>query len=678
LPDVLVKTPFSEADPVTEVIHGIPVTDPYRWLEDQDSSRTRQWLTDQTSFAREYLDAIPGRDRIRSRIREFLEIETYDSLLIAGHDYFFRKRLPDQEQPCIYMREGPEGKDRLLVDPSDRGIGKYAAVKPLAVSPDGKILIYEVKEGGERTSCLELLDIQTRNRLPDELPRGYLRAFAFAPDSQSFYYAQDPIDQTRPFHRAIYQHKLGTPVEEDLSVFDAGEANSVRLALTAGPKYLLVLVYRFLERRLLDCYLQPFESGAPAKRIVDGIDYLFAPQFVDDRIFVQTSHKAPNFRIAELHLHSDGGHDFVDVVPARDAMILSWIVLRQHIVVSYLEGTSFKFRIFDLFGKKVGEVPLKGGETARLITGDLQRDEILFECESFFDSPAICRYSLVSKVRTAWTNSAISLDTSLYTHRQVWYRSGDGTNIPMYLVGRNDVLERKCNPAILTSYGGFRHVMTPQFSVFVSFLMEKGCVFALPSIRGGGEFGAGWHAAARRHNRQRAFDDFLSAAESLIDTGTAAPSRIAIFGGSNSGLLVGAAMTQAPGLFRAVLFNAPLLDMVRYHLFNGADKWKEEFGTADDPEDFVVLWSYSPYHRVTDNTAYPAVMMISGDSDQNCNPLHARKTVARLQSANVSSYPIILDYSPYRGHSPVLPLSTRIDALTDRMAFLCDQLGLTV
>jgi prolyl oligopeptidase len=230
----------------------------------------------------------------------------------------------------------------------------------------------------------------------------------------------------------------------------------------------------------------------------------------------------------------------------------------------------------------------------------------------------------------------------------------------------------------MTSYGGYGVSMTPQFSIFVAFLIERGCIFALPNIRGGSEFGNQWYEAARRRNRKVAFADFLSAAEWLIKTGRTEQRKLAIFGGSNSGLLVGAAMTQRPDLFRAVVCMVPILDMLRYHLFDNAHVWKEEFGTANDPEDFTALFRYSPYHNVRDDTAYPATMIVSGDSDQNCNPLHARKMTARLQAATVSDLPIILDYSHHRGHSPVLPLTERVEGLTDRMAFLCDQLRLIV
>jgi prolyl oligopeptidase len=676
LPDLLTQPPITRVDPITEPIHGVSVVDPYRWLEDGDSRDTREWIEQQSAFARGYLDGISGRNQIERRIREFLEIETCDSVLVAGGHYVFRKRLPREEQPCIYARKGPDGPDRLLINPADRGAGKYIAVNPLAISPDGNILAYEVKEGGERTSSLEFVDLETGNRLPESLPRGYLRAFAFGPDSRTFYYSVEPVDHSEPFSHVVYQHEIGHYLNEDQIVFNAGNANTLRIGLMSGPTYQLIFVQRILDRIVIDCYLRTYTSNAPARHILQNIDYVFAPQFIGDRILALTNLDAPNLRVVELRLHPNGSHDLVELVPSRPALIQQWLGLREYMVVSYLEGTSFKVCVFDPFGKPLGEIPIPEDSTIRLLPCFGDADEFMFTCESFFESQSIHRYSVTGGQQSTWSKPGISLDRSIYGQRQIWYCSKDGTRIPMFLVGRHDLLEAKHNPVILTSYGGFQTSMTPQLSVFVAFLMEKGCLFALPNIRGGGEFGAEWHVAAQRHNRQTAFDDFLSASQSLTDKGVAAPDKIAIFGGSNSGLLVGAAMTQAPSLFRAVVCIAPLLDMVRYHLFNGAAKWKEEFGTAESPDDFAALWRYSPYHRILDNVSYPAVMMISGDADQKCHPLHARKMIARLQAANTSAHPIILDYSKHRGHVPVLPLSIRVGALTDRMAFLCDQLGL--
>jgi prolyl oligopeptidase len=670
--------PFSEQKPVTETLHGVPVTDPYRWLEDQDSPRTRAWIEEQTCYARTYLDKIPGRDLIRERIREFLAVETYDSLQKAGNRYFFRKRLPDQEQPCTYMRDGADGEDQLLIDPAARGTGVYTAIKPLRVSPDGRLLLYEVKEGGERTGIFELLEIDTRKRLPDLLPRGYLRGFAFAPDGKSFYYAHEALDTKRPFYRAAYHHVLGTPFSEDREIFFAGEDEKIRLGLFSESKRLVFFVYRFLEKTLTDIYLKPLERDGLPKAVFCGIDYSLGVRFLGDRILAITDRAAPNRRIVEIRLRDNGEHEWIDIIPESDTPISNWLVVGDCIFVSYMKQMTHQVCIFDFFGKKIGEMPIRSDETVRMIGGSADSDELLLETESFVEPIGIFRYSARGNERTLWAKRSAPFDSENYSHSQVWYASKDGTSIPMFLVGRQEVLDRGGHPTIMTSYGGYGVSMTPQFSIFVSFLMEHGCLFALPNIRGGSEFGVEWHNAAKRRNRQTAYDDFLCAAEWLIKTGRTSPGKLAIFGGSNSGLLVGAALTQRPDLFSAVVCMVPMLDMLRYHLFDNAHVWRDEFGTVDDPDDFAVLAKYSPYHQVRHGVAYPATLIVSGDADRNCNPLHARKMTARLQAANVSEHPIFLDYSKFRGHSPVLPLSERVEALTNRMAFLCDQLQLSV
>jgi prolyl oligopeptidase len=670
--------PHSHVEVVTDILHGISVEDPYRWLEEQDSPRTRTWIAEQIRYARNYLDAISGRELIRRRIREFLAVETYDSLQKTGDRYFFRKRLPNQEQPCIFMREGAEGQDQLLVDPLSRGTGDYTAVKPLQVSPDGRLLLYEVKQGGERTGTFELLEIEARMCLPDSLPRGFLRGFAFAPDSKSFYYAHEAMDAKRPSYRAAYRHVLGTPSQEDEEILFAGEDTTIRLALFSEGGRLVFLLYRFLEKTLTDIYLRRIESAAAPEQIFRGIDYSLALRLVDDRIFALTDRDAPNRRIVEILLRDDGQHEWTTIIRETSARIDAWHIARDRIFVSYLEGMIPHIRIFSLSGEPFGEIPIAAKDTVRIIGGSREGGELFFAAQSFTEPPHLSRYSVATGENTPWAEQSVPFDPASFAHFQVRYTSKDGTSIPMYLVGRHDVLAKGDNPTILTSYGGHGKSVTPEFSVFVAFLMECGCLFALPNIRGGSEFGVEWHRAAKRRNRQTAYDDFLSAAEWLQNTGRTSPGKLAIFGGSNSVLLVGAALTQRPELFRAVLCIVPMLDMLRYHLFDNAHIWNKEYGTADDPEDFAVLHSYSPYHRVQDGVVYPAAMIVSGDADRNCNPLHARKMTARLQAANVSAHPIFLDYNAFRGHSPVLPLSERVEALTDRLAFLADQLELSV
>ena len=678
MPELIFRPPLTPAQPVTEILHGVSVTDPYRWLEDQNSPRTRQWIREQTEYARGYLDGIPGRAKIRKRIHELLAVETYDSLQKAGGRYFFRKRLAEEEQPSIYMRQGPEGRDELLIDPSVQGKGIHTAVKPLRVSPDGRLLLYETKEGGERTGTFALFEIESRKTLPDVLPRGYLRGFAFAPDGRSFCYVHEPAETKPPFRRAAFQHVLGTDFCEDREIFFAGDEQTIRLGLTSGGSRLGFLACRFVEKTRTSFYLKSFDPWESPRCVLEEAECIFGPVLAAGKILAITDCGAPNLRIIELRPGQGREAEWVEIVPEGKGRIQHWTVVADRVLVLSGRGTDRRIASYDLEGRKIEELPIQPEETLRITGGTPESDEVFLERESFTEPISIVRYSPGKNESALWSKRAVPFDPSPYSHERVAYPSKDGTRIPMYLAGRREVLAGGCHPAIMTSYGGYGVSMTPQFSIFVAFLIERGCLFALPNIRGGSEFGREWHEAARRRNRQTAYDDFLAAADWLIESGRTSPDQLAIFGGSNSGLLAGAALTQRPELFRAVVCMVPMLDMLRYHLFDNAHVWKEEFGTAEDAEDFQALLRYSPYHQVRDGTNYPATMIVSGDADRNCNPLHARKMTARLQAANGSTHPIFLDYSPYRGHSPVLPLSERIEALTDRMAFLCDQLRLPV
>jgi prolyl oligopeptidase len=657
----------------------VPITDPYRWLENQESAQTREWLQAQHEYSRAYFDGIPGRTRIEQRVRELLDVETHDSLQKSGHRYFFRKRMPGQEQPCIFMREHADGTDQILIDPSKRGSGPYTAVRLLRVSPNGQLLLYEIKEGGERTGKFELLDLATRQTLPDALPRGYLRGFAFSPDSKSFYYVHESQNDKRSFSCAAYHHILGGNFDCDREIFVAGQNPRVRLHIVPGTAELGFLVLHFGEHNATDFYLWSMDGERGPESILRGAEYRFAPILLSDgRILAITDRDAPNYRIVEVHERLQREPEFTDLVPETGAVIQNWTIVEGRIFVCYVRELKTEVDIFNLEGSRIGQLPVASSNTIRLQGGVEDSDELLFETESFASPVRTYRYAPARNEINLWEERRVPFQSENFSHIRVWFTAKDSTKIPMFLAGRNDVLENGSQPTIMTSYGGHGVAMTPQFSVFVAFAMEQGCVFALPNIRGGSEFGIKWHHAARRRDRQVAFDDFISAAEWLIGTGLTQPRQLAIFGGSNSGLLVGAAMTQRPELFQAVVCMVPILDMLRYHLFDNAHVWKGEYGTTDDAEDFRALLGYSPYHGVRDGTAYPATMIVSGDLDQNCNGLHARKMTARLQAANVSEHPILLDYSGHRGHSPVLPLSTRINALSDRMAFLSYELQLPV
>jgi len=678
MPILVGPPPQTPIDSVTDVLHGVMVDDPFRWLEDQNSPATREWLRVQKRYTRSHLDGIPDRHRIRSRIHEFLAVETYDSVQIVGHRYVFRKRLAEQEQACIYLREGPEGKDQLLLDPAKLSGGKYLSVRPLLLSQDGNLLLYETRDGGERMGTFQILDIPSGETLSDAFPRGYLRGFAFTRDCRGFDYVHEPALQGKLSRSTAYRHEFGTSFDNDHVIFSADGSATTRLQMIAGNECLGFLVYRFVERTYTDFYLWPRDGKSDPKKIVEIADYMFGPRLLDDgRIVAITNSGAPNLRIVEVRQQQGRQAEFVDLVPTTDHLIENWIVTKSRIFVSYLQELRTRIAVFDLDGRFLHDLAINSSDTVRMTGGSCDCDELIVERESFTKPIEIWRYPKPGFEPRIWARKEIRFEECCYWQEQVCFEAQDGTEIPMFLVGQRKVLEGGPNPTIMTAYGGYGTSMTPQFSVFAAYLMERGCVFALPNIRGGSEFGAAWHEAAKRRKRQVAFDDFIHAAEWLIATRRTEPAKLAIFGGSNSGLLVGAALTQRPELFRAVVCMAPLLDMLRYHLFDGAYVWKDEFGTSEDPADFPALAAYSPYHRVRCGVQYPATMLISGDADQNCNPMHARKMTARLQMAG-SAHPVILDYSEYRGHSPVLPLSERIDGLTDRLAFVCGQLGLAV
>ncbi|MGC2331867.1 MAG: hypothetical protein WA581_10460, partial [Candidatus Acidiferrales bacterium] len=347
MPGLTSPPPITPVEPVTEILHGVPVTDPYRWLEDQDSPRTREWIRNQTCCARAYLDGISGRGRIRQRIREFLAVETCDSLQKAGNRYFFRKRLAEQEQPCVYMREGPSGKDELLIDPSARGSGRYTAVKPLRASPSGRLLLYEIKEGGERTGTFEILDVDARNVLPDVLPRGYLRGFAFASDEKSFYYVHEPLNAKSHSRRAVDHHALGTEFSEDRETFCAGEGDQIRLTVIADKNRLGFLVHKMFEKTLTSFYLQRLDEENPPACVLPDAEFRIGPAFVRDTILAITDRGAPNLRIVELRLRENQDVEWSDMVPENESRIQQWAVVADRTLVSYIRQAETHVSVFD-------------------------------------------------------------------------------------------------------------------------------------------------------------------------------------------------------------------------------------------------------------------------------------------------------------------------------------------
>jgi prolyl oligopeptidase len=680
MPQLSQTRPNTPAEVVTDIIHGVEVADPYRWLENQNSPRTREWLREQTLYTRAYLDAVPGRKRIRKRIQELLAIEVVSEPWKVGNRYFYLKRKAEEEQPAIVMRYCNSAEEIVLVDPALRGQGSAIAVSILKIAPDGNVLAYGVRHDGTDSQAVEFLDIAHRCVLPDRLPEGLGPGLVFSLDGLGFFYTHEISNSSRPNHRAVYSHQFGRRPEEDLEIFVAGENANLHIGLFASSDGKL-LGYRATHSQdpiTFDLYVQDLASGGSAQKIMERAESVFCPFFVGHNLFALTDHKAPNYRIVTIDLDHPDPDRWSDFVPESHRRIEDFATVGNWLCVGYVENRFTRIEALGLTDGCRVTIPCPPNGTARLIRRPPETDTLFYEFSTFDQPTAIFSYQPSTCKHEVWAQPKIAFDPSSIKLQQVQYKSKHGTEVPMYLVAGMQGPPNSPLPTLLTGYGGFGYNHTPEFKASSAFLLEQGFLLAVANVRGGGELGQEWHLAGKRHNRQNSFDDFIAAAEWLVDNGYAEPTKLAISGGSNAGLLVGAALTQRPSLFRAVVCSGPLLDMLRYHRFDHADRWIGEYGSADNSEDFQHLFAYSPYHHVQDGLPYPSVMLVSGDADTRCNPMHARKMAARLQAATSSGHPILLNYRPTWGHIPVQPLNLRVEAVTDRLAFICHELGVNV
>ncbi|MGB8061799.1 MAG: prolyl oligopeptidase family serine peptidase [Candidatus Sulfotelmatobacter sp.] len=671
--------PPTPVEPVTEILHGIEITDPYRWLEDQNSPRTRKWLDEQAAYTRAYFAAIPERELIRTRVRELLAIkEVISEPWNVGDRYFFLKRQGDREQPVIVMRDGLFGPETVLVDPTRRGNGTSTAVSIVAISRDARFLAYSVRQGGTDHSAIEIFDIEPNAVLPDCLPEGFCTGFAFESNGTGFYYSHHDLRDPRPNYRAAFWHRFGSNRSQDVEVFFAGEEPNLFLGILDSPEANLLAYTAFTTGKhpTTSIYLHSLVPGQAPKILLRDIAGCFSPFFAHGQLFAYTDFAAPNFRIVRISLDDPDPEHWRNIVPQSDRRIQQFTVAGDRIFATRVDRFSTEVEAFSIQDGERKDAPCSSHGTIDLLNPTTRSDSLFYSHTSIAQPPTVYCYSTRDDKSCLWQKPTVSLDPSFIAVEETGYPSKDGTSVPLFVAARKDLLHSGPLPTFLTGYGGFGSCVTPRFTAFATFLIEKGVLFAVPALRGGSELGEEWHRAGKRENRQNSFDDFIAAAEWLISEGRSLRGRITIGGGSNAGLLVGATITQRPDLFRAAICLGPLLDMTRYHLFDFAAGWTEEYGSPEDEQDFHRLLSYSPYHHVQDGVHYPAVLLISGDADTRCNPMHARKMAARLQAANHPEFPILLDYKPEWGHTPVQPLSTKIEALIDRLTFLCHELGI--
>jgi prolyl oligopeptidase len=655
-----------------EMVHGALVRDPYRWLEDRTLPETEEWIRTQQRRCDTYFAACQNLSAVESRVRHYVDIEVVDQLAHVRGRYFYRKRSVGQDQGSICVREISSGNERVLADPSQDG--RFTSVGISRISSDGAILGFEVRRGGEDRKEILFVDVNTGAFLPNKIPLGYGRGLAFS--RGGYFYCQE----SEP---AIDEHRIGYgtfgSVARDGISFRVPRTKNSRLVLTANEGRLGANWFRPEGQEIvIDFWIAELvDETAEWVQVFRSRRAPFSPVLWHDRILVLVETESGNSQVIEL---SRKGEELGVFIPEKQTPIRQIALTQARMFVSYLDSGVTTIDAWMPSGECADPINLPHGGTIRMLPGFTeQADKLFYSFESFDVPPAIYEYCAATNISVLWHQQGpIGRNTASHV-RQTTVPSRDGVEIPLTLVSRGgDEILNGPGPVIMTTYGGFGVAVTPQFSVLASILMELGAVLALPHVRGGGEFGKAWHDAGRARNRQASFNDFVAAAEWLSKERITTPRQLAIFGGSNSGLLVGAVMTQRPDLVGAVLCIAPLLDMVRYESFNQAAKWGREYGTVEDLEDFQALYAYSPYHHVAEGVDYPAALFVTGDKDDRCNPAHVRKMAALLQDRPVQKSPIIVDYCEERGHSPALPLSVRIPALARRIAFLCRELRIII
>jgi len=680
--------PPTRVEGVVDVLHGERVADPYRWLEDGDAPDVAEWTAAQNALTERWLAASPARAAIRARLETLLQIGTLGCPQPARGRYLYQRREGRQNQPVLYVREGVRGPERVALDPNALDAAGTTALDWYYPSDDGRRLAYGVSEHGSEESVLRVLDLDTLAPLADVVPRTRACSLAWLPDASGFYYTRYPGPGTVPadetqYHRAVFFHALGTDPDADPLVFRPAEKEHwPGVSLSPDGRWLVVVVARTFDQTDLWLVDREAPDAAPVA-VARDLPASFDGQVAHGRLFVRTNLEAPTFGLYAVDPERPERERWTTLVAPRPGMVLEGAtVTGRGLALNWLEGAVSRLELATHDGGPLGEVALPGVGSVYGLGAEWDGDELFYGFSSYAEPPGVHRVALAggeaAPRQELWERVEADVDPSRYEVRRVRYASKDGTPVSMFLVHRRGLVRDGANPAYLTGYGGFNVSMTPGFSRSLLLWLELGGVVAVPNLRGGGEYGEEWHQQGMLARKQNTFDDFVAAAEWLVAEGYTRPARLAAAGGSNGGLLMGAVLTQRPDLFRAVVVQVPLLDMLRYHRFLIARLWIPEYGDPGQAEHFRWLRAYSPYHAVKDGTPYPAVLLATAASDTRVDPMHARKMAARLQAATGSDRPVLLRLEERAGHGAGKPLAKVLDELTDTWTFVCRELGVAV
>ncbi len=680
--------PETRREDVTVTAHGLTLPDPYQWLERVDSPEVRAWMKAQDDLTTQRLDALPQREALARRFAQLYYVDAVSAPRRHGERYFLYRRTASQEKSVVMWRDGESGEERVLIDPNTLSEDGSVALGGIFPTHDGSRVAYKLKPNNADEATLYVMDVATGKTSDIDVIEGAKYAGpSWLPDGSGFYYTWLPTDPTipteeRPGLAEVRFHRLGSDPSQDPVVVAASRDPQQFIGASLSREGGHLLLYR--QRGWDQTELSIHTMGAdPAKAtfapIAPGVSANFEAYVWRDHIYLKTDHEAARGRMLRAPLSNPTLAAAQEIVPEHpDAVLEDFTLIGDRLVLTYLQRANSALRVHSLSGALEREIALPTLGDAGGVTGDPDRPDAYFTFNAFTIPRQIYRTDVGVGTSTLWASVNVPIDPSPYQVEQVSYPSRDGTPITMFVVSRKDAPRDGSTPFLLNGYGGFNVNMTSYFRASIYPWLEAGGGYAVPNLRGGGEYGEAWHQAGMLANKQNVFDDFIAAAEFLVAKGYTQPERLAISGGSNGGLLVGAAMTQRPELFGAVVCAVPLLDMVRYHLFGSGKTWIPEYGDPEDPEQLKVLAAYSPYHRVKQGTRYPATLLLSADSDDRVDPMHARKMAAALQHANTGSAPILLSIEQNAGHGGADMVKKWVERDSQTYAFLMDRFKMRV
>jgi prolyl oligopeptidase len=658
--------PAAEKKPVTETLNGVPITDPYRWLEDQNSPETRAWIDRENAYTDAVLGNRPEKQLFAQRIEQLLKSDIASVPVYRNGRLFYTRRAADADVFSIYVRDGVTGTDRLLVDPAPWNPKHTTNVGIEDVTADGKVLTYYVREGGADEATAHFMDVDSGHDVGAPLPLARYFGIAVTPDHRTVYYSKQLTEGSRVFRRNV-----DGGAEEKLFGDGYTPDKIVSIGMSDDGRWLGTIVFYGSAGTKTDIFLKDLAADGPFKTVVNDLDARTSFDFAGDTLVLQTNWNAPNDRIMTVSASDPVRANWREIVPEdKNAAIQDMSAAGGRVYVRYLENVKPRVAGFDLSGQQVDEIAFDTLGALDAVSGSWHSPFAFYSFGSFAVPPTIYAYDVRTKEKSVFHRRNLPVNSADFVTEQVWYTSKDGTKVPMFVMYKKGTPRDGSAPAYLTGYGGFNVSELPNFSARAVNWAEHGGVYALANLRGGSEFGERWHRAGMLEQKQHVFDDFIGAAEALVANKYTSPQHLAISGGSNGGLLVMATMVQRPDLMHAVLCSYPLIDMLRFHKFLVGSFWVAEYGNADNPKDFQWIYPYSPYQHVVPGTPYPAVMFVTGDADTRVAPLHARKMTAMLQDETGSANPVLLRYHVAGGHSGGEPVSEQVKNESEILGFL--------